>query len=252
MEKKKALFAYCLRLADSSLILAQRLSEWCGHGPILEEDIALTNIALDYMGHATSLLRYAAQVEGKGRTEDDLAYLRNEREFVNALLVEQPNGDYAYTIIRQFLFSVFTYYLYEELKKSKDETIAGVAAKAYKEITYHLRHSTEWMYRLGDGTEESHNKMQTALNDLWMFTGDLFDTDESDAILTKEGIAADIKSVKSKWDKHVAEIITKATLKMPSEVFMQKGSKEGKHTEHLGYILAEMQFIPRAYPGAKW
>ena len=252
MDKQKALFEYCLRLGDSSLILAQRLSEWCGHGPVLEEDIAFTNIALDYMGHATSILKYAGQVEGKGRTEDDLAYLRNEREFKNALLVEQPNGDYACTITRQFLFSAFTYYLYEELKKSKDETISGIAAKAYKEITYHVRHSSEWIYRLGDGTEESHKRLQEALSNLWMYTGDLFDMDESDTTLTKEGIAADLKLIKSKWEKHVAEVISKATLKIPSETFMQKGSKEGKHTEHLGYILAEMQFIPRAYPGAKW
>ena len=252
MNKQQALFEYCLRLGDTSLILGQRLSEWCGHGPILEEDIGLTNISLDYIGHATSILKYAALVENKGRTEDDLAYQRNERDFKNALLVEQPNGDYACTIARQFLFSVFAFYLYEELKKSKDETLAGIAAKALKEITYHLRHSTEWMYRMGDGTEESHIRMQNALNDLWMFTGDLFEMHEADALMIKEGVGVDLKMIRSKWEKHIDEVVKKATLKIPSETFMQKGSLEGKHTEHLGYILAEMQYLPRTYPDATW
>lgn len=252
MNKLNALFQYCLRLGDTSLILGQRLSEWCGHGPILEEDIAITNIGLDYIGHATLWLRYAAQVEGKGRMEDDLAYQRNEREFKNALLVEQPNGDYAATTARQFFFSVFVFHLYEELKKSKDETLAGIAAKAYKEIAYHVRHSTEWMYRMGDGTEESHTRVQNALNDLWMFTGDLFEMSEADTIMIKEGIGVDLKLIKPKWEKQVAEVIAKATLKIPAEIFMQTGSLEGKHTEHLGYILAEMQYLPRTYPDAKW
>lgn len=249
---KEAKFEYLLRLGDSSLIIGHRLSEWCGHGPILEEDIALINIALDFVGNATSLLTYAAQVEGKGRTEDELAYLRNEREYRNLLITEQPNGDYAATIVRQFLYDVYTYLLYEELKNSKDETLAAIAAKSHKEITYHLRHSTEWMYRLGDGTEESHQRMQNAVNELWMFTGDLFDMDEVDAILIKEGIAPDLNKIKNAWEKRVKEVITEATLQVPTTAAKQKGSREGRHTEHLGYLLAEMQYLQRAYPGAKW
>jgi len=252
MEKQQALFEYCLRLADSNLILAQRLSEWCGHGPVLEEDIALTNFALDLIGHSTAIYQYAAQLEGKGRTEDDLAYLRGEREFKNVLLVEQPNGNFAFTIARQFLFDAFQYFYYQELQKSKDETIAALAQKSFKEITYHLRHSSSWVVRLGDGTEESHDRIQNSVNDLWMFTGDLFDTDEVDTLLVKEGIAVDMKDVKQKWDKHIAEVLNKATLIKPEQNFMQQGSRKGKHTEHLGFILAEMQYLPRTFPGAKW
>ena len=252
MDLQHAKFEYLLRLGDSSLIIGHRLSEWCGHGPILEEDIALINIALDFVGNATSLLGYAAQVEGKGRTEDELAYLRNEREFRNLLLVEQPNGDYAFTITRQFLFDTYTFFLYEELKNSKDETIAALAVKSHKEITYHLRHTTQWMCRLGDGTDESHTRMQTALNELWMFTSDLFDMDTVDEVLIKEGIAVDLNKVKAAWEKHVTEVITEATLLIPVTNIKQKGSREGKHSEHLGFLLAEMQYIPRSYPGAKW
>lgn len=249
---KQTKFEYILRLADSSLIIGHRLSEWCGHGPILEEDIALTNTALDFVGNATALYTYAAQVEGKGRTEDDLAYLRNEREYYNLLLAEQPNGDYANTMARQFLYDVYTFFLYEELKNSKDETIAAIATKSHKEITYHLRHSTEWMYRMGDGTQESHQRIQTALNELWMFTSDLFDMDDTDTALIKEGVAPDLNKIKEKWEKRVKEVITEATLQIPTTTFKQKGSREGKHTEHLGFLLAEMQYVHRAYPGAKW
>ena len=252
MTLEQAKFEYLLRLGDSSLIIGHRLSEWCGHGPILEEDIALINIALDFVGNATSLLTYAAQVEGKGRTEDDLAYLRNERDYRNLLLTEQPNGDYAMTIARQFLYDVYTYFLYEELKKSKDETIAAIAVKSHKEITYHLRHTTEWMYRLGDGTEESHQRLQNGLNELWMFTSDLFDMDEVDAILIKAGIAPDLNKIKEAWEKRVKEVVAEATLQLPTSIAKQKGSREGKHTEHLGYLLAEMQYLPRTYPTAKW
>ena len=252
MTLEQAKFEYLLRLGDSSLIIGHRLSEWCGHGPILEEDIALINIALDFVGNATSLLTYAAQVEGKGRTEDDLAYLRNERDYRNLLLTEQPNGDYATTIARQFLYDVYTFFLYEELKNSKDETIAAIAAKSHKEITYHLRHTTEWMYRLGDGTEESHQRLQNGLNELWMYTSDLFDMNEVDAVLIKAGIAPDLNIVKDAWEKRVKEVIAEATLQLPAGNIKQKGSREGKHSEHLGYLLAEMQYIPRSYPGTKW
>ena len=249
---KEAKVEYLLRLADSSLIIGHRLSEWCGHGPILEEDIALTNIALDFVGNATALYTYAAQAEGKGRTEDDLAYLRNERDYRNLLLTEQPNGDYARTIARQFLYDVYTFFLYEELKNSKDETIAAIAAKSHKEVTYHLRHTTEWMLRLGDGTTESHDRLQNALNDLWMFTSDLFDMDEVDVLLIKEGVVPDLNKIKEQWEKRVKEVIVEASLQTPATTFKQKGSRSGKHSEHLGFLLAEMQYVHRAYPGAKW
>ena len=252
MDKQSALFEYCLRLGDSSLVIGQRLSEWCGHGPILEEDIALTNVALDFVGQATAILQYAASVEGKGRTEDDLAFMRNEREFRNVLLAEQPNGDYANTIMRQFLFDAYQYYFYQDLLKSKDKTIAALAEKSLKEVTYHLRHSSQWILRMGDGTTESHERVQAALDELWMFTGDLFDMDETDTLLIKEGIAIDMKPLRVKWMAHVAEIFEKAKLKIPSETFMQSGSREGRHTEHLGFLLAEMQSLPRTFPDAKW
>jgi ring-1,2-phenylacetyl-CoA epoxidase subunit PaaC len=252
MTKQEALFKYCLRLADTSLILAQRNGEWCGHGPFLEEDLALTNISLDLLGQANSIFQYASQVEGKGRTEDQLAFHRNEREFYNTLIVEQLNGDYAKTILRQFLCDAFDFYFYSELVKSKDETLSAIAAKSLKEITYHFRHSSSWVERLGDGTDESHNRIQNALNELWRFTGEMFEMNEVDSVLIKEGIAVDLAAIQTKWESKVKEILERATLKIPSTAFMQRGSREGKHTEHLGYILAEMQSLPRALPDAKW
>ncbi len=252
MNIQNAKFEYLLRLGDSSLIIGHRLSEWCGHGPILEEDIALINVALDFVGNATELLRYAGQVEGKERDEDDLAFLRDEREYRNLLITEQPNGDYASTIARQFLFDVYMYFLYEELKSSKDETLAAIATKTHKEVTYHLRHTTEWMYRLGDGTTESHVRLQNGVNDLWMFTSEMFDMDEFDEVLIKEGIAADLNKVKTEWEKKVKEVFAEATIQIPTTTFRQKGSREGKHSEHLGFLLAEMQYVHRTHPGAKW
>src|ERR1035437_343323 len=252
MTKQEALFKYCLRLADTSLILSQRNGEWCGHGPFLEEDLALTNISLDLLGQANSIYQYAAKVEGKGRTEDDLAFHRSEREFYNTLIVEQPNGDYAKTILRQFLCDAFDFYFYSELVKRKDETLSAIAAKSIKEITYHLRHSSSWVERLGDGTEESHTRIINALDELWRFTGEMFEMNEVDSILIKEGIAIDLSSIQPKWENKVKDILEHATLKIPSTTFMQRGSREGKHTEHLGYILAEMQSLPRALPDAKW
>lgn len=248
----KNLFEYCLRLGDSSLILGHQLSEWCGHGPILEEDIALINIALDFIGQARVLLDYAGKVEGKERTEDDLAYLRMERDYRNLLLVEQPNGDYAFTIARQFLYDVYSFYFYAALKESKDATFAGIAEKSLKEISYHLRHSSQWVIRLGDGTAESKEKIQTSFNELWMFTEDLFTMDEVDHTLLKEGIAVDLSLIKSKWQSKVKEVLTQATLTIPADSFMQTGSRDGKHTEYLGFLLAEMQSLPRAFPGVKW
>ena len=249
---EKQLFNYLLRLADSSLIIGHRLSEWCGHGPVLEEDIALTNISLDFVGRANSLYEYAGKVEGKGRTEDDLAYLRTEREFFNNLLAEQPNGDYAQTILRQYLTDVFEIHFYEALAKSKDETLAGIAAKSLKEIQYHLRHSSSWMLRLGDGTDESNNRLQYALNEIYRFTGSLFEMDENDTVLIASGIAPDLSTIQQQWQKDVDAMLEKAMLKKPEKVWMQKGNLQGRHTEHLGYILAEMQSVHRAYPGVKW
>ena len=246
------LFEYCLRLADTPLILGQRLGEWCGHGPILEEDIALTNISLDLFGQASGLLTYAASVEGKGRTEDDLAFLRDVRDFRNALIVEQPNSDYGQTILRQFLVSAYLYFLYESLSSSKDSMISGIAAKSLKEVAYHLRHSTEWVLRMGDGTEESHQRMLKATDELWMYTGDLFDADEVEHALVKNGIAVDLNTIHSKWLEKVRDVYNRATLPLPSNVFMIKGSRQGRHSEHLGHILAEMQVLPRMYPDAKW
>lgn len=247
------LFEYCLRLGDTSLILGQRLCEWCGHGPILEEDIALGNIALDLIGQSRTIYTYACEIEGNNRTEDDLAYLRDVRQYRNILLAEQPNVDFAVTIIRQFFISTFQYFLYRQLQNSNDEMIKGFALKSIKEVAYHLRHSEGWVLRLGDGTYESHQRIQGAVNDLWIFTDDIFAADDVDDALLKAGIAADLKIVKQEWDKKIKSAFDEATLIVPSvNSFMRTGSRSGNHTEHMGYILAEMQFLPRAYPGTKW
>lgn len=253
MTREEALFQYTLRLGDSALILGHRMSEWCGHGPKLEQDIALINISLDLIGQARSYLTYAGEVEGKGRTEDDLAYFRTEREFRNALITEQDNGDWGATIVRSFYFDVFHYLFLNELTKSSDETLAAIAIKSLKEVTYHLRHSSEWVIRLGDGTEESHRRVQEPLEDLWTYTGELFEMDEVDRILIEAGIAPDLSELKEKWLNKVKEVTEEATLTLPTESFMQSGGKtKGIHTESLGYILCEMQYLPRTYPDAKW
>lgn len=252
MDTRDALFKYCLRVADSNLILGHRLSELCSNGPILEEDIATTNIALDLIGQARHLYQYAVEVEGKGHTEDDLAYKRAEREFYNTLLSEQPNVDFAYTIARQFFVAVFDYYFYQELLNSKDERLTALAGRAIKEVTYHLRHTTQWMLRLGDGTEESHQRLQTAVDSLWMYTGELFEMNEIDEVLIKEGIVPDLAAIREKWNSKVNEVLAEATITRPEEGWMQTGSREGRHSEHLGYILAEMQYLQRAYPDATW
>ncbi len=252
MEKQEALFLYCLRLGDNSLILSHRLSEWSSKAPILEEDLALTNIALDKLGQARFLLQYAAEIENKGRSEDDLAYKRGEREFYNTKLSELPNGDFAFTIARQLLNDVFDYQLYQKLSNSTDEKLTALAVKSLKEITYHLRHSIQWMLRLGDGTEESHRRVQQALHDLWPYTGELFEMTEVDEVLMKHQIAPDLKSLFTPWKKQVQEILEQATLEMPADGFMHTGSRQGIHTEYLGFILAEMQYLPRAYPDATW
>jgi ring-1,2-phenylacetyl-CoA epoxidase subunit PaaC len=253
MTKQEALFEYCLRLGDTALILGQRISEWCGHAPILEEDIAMSNIALDHIGQARIILSYAGVVEGKGRSEDDLAYHRDAKYFRNLLLVEQTNGDFAKTITRQYLVSVFNFHLYSLLAKSTDENIAAYASKSLKEVAYHVRHSSDWVLRLGDGTTESKTRMQDAIDDLWYYVDDMFDTDEVDEMLLKEGIAADIKTVKSLWEKTVSDTFKQAGLNLPqTNNSLRMGSRKGNHTEQLGYILAEMQFLPRAYPDATW
>lgn len=252
MNTKEALYNYCLRLGDNNLILGQRLAEWCSKGPILEEDLAMTNISLDLFGQAENIFDYAAELEGKGRSADDIAYHRDERGYFNNLLVEQPNGDFAFTMVRQFLFSVFEKHLYESLCSSKDEKLSGLAAKAHKEVKYHLRHSSEWVIRFGKGTEESHQRTQYALNELWRFTEDLFLMNEIDKKLIQEGISANLDDIYPKWKNTVDEIIRETELKVPENTFMITGGINGTHSEHLGHILCEMQYLQRAYPQAKW
>lgn len=252
MTTKDALINYCLRLGDTSLILGQRMGEWCSNGPLLEEDIAMTNIALDHIGQARTMLTYAGELEGKGRSEDDLAYRRNEREFFNSLISERPNGHFGDTIIRNFLQSAYFYHLYKALASSKDLMIAAHAAKSLKEVTYHLRHSAEWVVRLGDGTDESKEKIQNSLDDIWEYTGNLFEMNEVDHVLIKEGIAVDQNDINLQWSKTVDEVLTRAKLSRPKDGFMQTGSLSAMHSEYLGHLLAEMQFLPRAYPTAKW
>lgn len=252
MNTNEALINYILRLADTNFILGQRLSEWCGHGPILEEDIALANIGLDKLGLASSLYKYAATVDGKGYDEDHYAFMRPEREFMNQLLVEQPNGDYAVTMVRELFNDAFDFYFLTELQKSKDATLAALAAKSLKEVTYQLRHCSEWVIRFGDGTEESHKRAQAAIQELWRFTGEYFEMNEVDEVLIKAGIGVDLNAIKDKYYKHVAEVIAHAKLTVPLNEYMQTGSRKGVHTEHLGFILAEAQYMQRMYPGAKW
>jgi ring-1,2-phenylacetyl-CoA epoxidase subunit PaaC len=243
-------FPYVLQLGDNALILSHRLSEWCGHGPVLEQDIALTNIALDLLGQARMLLAYAAELEGQGRSEDTLAYFRDAHQFRNALLVEQPNQDWAYTIARQFFFDTFNFYNYQALLASPDPRLAAIAEKSLKEVTYHLRYSSEWMARLGDGTPLSHQKIQQAVDDLWPFTGEL--TTPSEADHQAADIAPNLLTIKPLWEKKVAETLQASTLAQPQNNWMQRGGKDGRHTEHLGYILAEMQHLQRTYPGNEW
>jgi ring-1,2-phenylacetyl-CoA epoxidase subunit PaaC len=252
MTKQEALFNYTLRLGDTSLILAQRLGEWTGHGPFLEEDLALTNVTLDIFGRAKSLLEYAAKVEDKGRTEDSLAFFRNDREFFNALITEQPNGDYAKTILRQAFVDCFDLLFYTELSKSSDATLSGIAAKSVKEITYHKRHSFSWVVRFGNGTEESMTRLKNGFDELWSFTGELFEMTAVDELLLKEQIAVDLDTLKPIWNKEIISLLDSANLKIPASTFMQKGSRKGLHSEHLSYILSEMQSIPRMHPNAKW
>jgi ring-1,2-phenylacetyl-CoA epoxidase subunit PaaC len=249
---KNNLLEYTLRLGDNALILGQRLGEWCGHGPILEQDIALSNIALDQLGQARMLLQYAAELKGEGATEDQVAFFRDHFEFRNLLMLELPNGDWGFTIARQFLFDTFNYFLYSDLLKSNDDQIRAIAQKAIKEITYHAQWSAEWVIRLGDGTEESHNRVQESMDELWQWTGEMFKADEVDLAAEKEGYGVNLESIYNQWNAKVTEILKIATLEKPADDWMQSGGKQGEHTESLGFILAELQQLPRMYPEAKW
>jgi ring-1,2-phenylacetyl-CoA epoxidase subunit PaaC len=246
------LFEYVLRIGDDALILGHRLSEWCGHGPILEEDIALTNISLDLIGQATSLLEYAGKLEDKGRSADDLAFLRFDKDYRNLLLVEQPNGDFGMSIMRQFLFDAYQVPLFEALSNSKDPHLSAIAEKSLKESKYHLKHSSEWVIRLGDGTEESKERIQTSLDELWRYTGELFWEDDVDQSLKAEGIIPEASELKTRWNKIVEDVLNEATLEIPQTEWQFEGGRRGLHSEHLGYILTELQFMQRAYPYMEW
>lgn len=243
---------YLLRLGDDRLVLGHRVSEWCGHGPILEEDIAMSNIALDLIGHAQSILALAGEVEGQGRNEDALAYFRDGTAFRNALLVEQPNGDFAMTMVRQFLFDAYSVLLWDQLSKCAHEQLAGIAAKSLKEDKYHLRHSSEWVVRLGDGTDESHARTQAALDALWKYTGELFERDGVDDAVAAQGVVVDSAAMQSLWDSMVDDVLARATLARPTATGTRSGGRKGRHTESLGHMLATMQSVARAHPGASW
>ena len=245
-------FEYLLRVADDRLVLGHRLSEWCGHAPILEEDIALANIALDLIGQASLLLKLAGEVEGKGRNQDALAYFRDAIEFRNVQLVELPNGDFAATIVRQFLFDAWDVLVLERLTAASNQALAGIAAKALKEAKYHLRHTAEWVRMLGDGTAESHARTQRALDDLWPYTTELFLGDAIDAEAVASGSGVDVESIRPRWREMVEQVLGEATLTVPKDGFAPRGGRTGRHTEHLGRMLADMQSLARAHPGAAW
>ncbi len=246
------LVLYTLRRADDALILGHRLSEWCGHAPILEEEMALSNIALDLIGQSRELYSYAAKVEGKDNDEDRLAYLRDAGQYRNLLLVEQPNGDFAHTMVRQLFYSAFADPCWRAMMSSKDATLAAIAAKSEKESAYHLRHVSEWIIRLGDGTEESHARAQAAIDDLWAFTGEMFDIDDSESGLVDAGIATDAAALRPQWLKTVTDVVNEATLQLPGDEWMQQGGRSGRHSEHLGHLLSELQYIQRTFPGLTW
>ena len=246
------LFQYTLRLADNALVLGHRLSEWVGHAAVIEEDLAFGNMGLDLIGQARALYTYAGEVEGQGRDEDALAYLRDANDYRNILLVEQPNGDFAVTMVRQLFYAAFAYPYFEALTRSKDATLSAIAAKAAKEMAYHLRHSAEWVIRMGDGTDESHARAQAALEELWPYVGEMFEIDQIERALIEAGVAVDPASVRAIWDKTIDDVLAEATLTRPQDGYMQSGGRVGRHSEHLGYILADLQFLQRAYPGATW
>lgn len=246
------LYKYILGIADNSLILGQRLGELCGHGPSLETDIACTNIALDLLGQVRNYYQYAAKLSDDGRDEDDIAMLRNEREYLNVLLVEQPNTDFAYTIAKQFLFDSHHLLFLTELQKSHDMTLAAIAKKSIKEVLYHKRFSSDWVKRLGDGTEESHDRIQKAINDLWTYTDELFHLTSADEVMVKEGVGVDVSKLKDDYYSGVKTILKEATLEIPESKYFQKGGKEGIHTEHMGYLLSDLQYMQRTFPNMEW
>lgn len=252
MNRDEALERYATRMGDNAVVLAQRLSEWVGHGPELEEEMAMANFALDLVGQARMLFSLAGELEGKGRSEDDIAFLRDGGDYQNLLLVEQPNGDFGETIARLVLYALFYGLQLEALTRSSAKPLAEIAAKARKESAYHLRHSAHWLIRLGDGTDESHRRVQEALNRLWCYTGEMFTADETDKLMQSEWDGPDLEELRSEWHAKLDQILTQATLAKPSDDWMDGGGKQGHHSEHLGYILAEMQFLQRAYPGAEW
>lgn len=246
------LIDYTLHLADNSLIMGHRLSEWTGHGPILEQDIAISNIALDLIGQSRNFYQYAAQIKGDEVTEDDLAYFRDAHEFKNILLVELPNGDWAKTILKLFFFSTYQYYLYQKLIASSDKQLSAIAEKSLKEVTYHVRWSSEWVIRLGDGTEESRKRIQNALEELWSYTGEMLMPAEFERECIKNNMVADTIAIKNDWENKVTEIFDEATILLPKHKSENNGGKDGKHTEHLEQILKEMQYLQRTYPGCEW
>ncbi len=249
---RAGLTGFLLRMGDNALVLGHRVSEWCGHSPVLEEDIALANTALDLIGQTQLWLGLAGEVEGRGRTADNLAYLRDAHEFRNLLLVELPNGDFGRTLMRQFLFDAWHLPMLKGLCASRDARVAEIAAKAVKEVAYHVERSADLVIRLGDGTDESHARMQGALDDLWPYTGEMFAEDAIDEAVAAAGISPAPASLHAPWAAMVGEVLAEATLKQPEGSFAHKGGRNGRHTEHLGYILAEMQFLQRAYPGSTW
>ncbi|WP_327019383.1 1,2-phenylacetyl-CoA epoxidase subunit PaaC [Croceibacter atlanticus] len=250
--KNDILINYILGIADNSLILGQRLGTLTGHGPSLETDIACTNISLDLFGQVRGYYQYAADLSEEDKTEDDFAFLRKERDYKNVLLVEQPNRDFAYVIARQYLFDVFHILQMQELQNSKDENLAAIAKKGIKEVSYHVRFSGDWMKRLGDGTEESHNKIQEAVNNLWGYTNELFMMTEADKEASEAGIGVDVSKLKNTYYNRVENLLKEATIETPESKYWQKGGKEGIHTEHLGYLLSDMQYMQRTYPNMKW
>lgn len=252
MEKEQTLQSYLLRLADDGLILGQRLGEWCGHGPILEEDIAMTNVALDLLGQATLLYEYAAELDREKRSADELAFLRFEHQYTNVLLVEQPNGDFGKTMVRQFFFDAYRKQLFEWLLQAPDKHLKEIAERSLKEVRYHLKHSSEWVIRLGDGTNVSNQRVQHAVNDLWRFTGELFFNDGMEAALHEVGLLPEPVDLKHQWNLLVEAVFSEATISLPENKWQFAGGRKGEHSEHMGYLLSSLQYMQRAYPGLSW
>ena len=252
MSRDEAVIAYVLRLADNALILAQRMIELVTAKPELEEELANANFALDFIGQARMLYSYAAELEGAGRSEDDLAFMRDGNEFRNLLLIEQPNGHFGDSIVRQYLFEAFYVHQLDALTRCKDQRIAEIAARAIKEVRYHLRHISHWLIRLGDGTDESHQRVQASLDELWRFTGEMFVSDEVDVAIRDNLAGPDLEAIAALWKRDVEDVIAEATLQLPEDQWMARGGKQGQPSEHFGFLIAEMQFLQRSYAGASW